>query len=94
MTDNICYVLTQSYRLYTTTKFIKKSQMNLTVTVDYLKSGAKNLIYANFDPINTWILGQDMAIPQILARIFVNCQLVFPDKKWKILKLMSGQYLQ
>ena len=39
------------------TKFIKKSLMNLTVTVDKMKNGAKNLIYANFDWINTLILG-------------------------------------
>lgn len=45
------------------TKFIKKSLMNLTVTVDFLKSGAKKLIYANFDAINTRILRQDLAIP-------------------------------
>jgi transposase len=38
------------------TKFIKKSLLNLTVTVDYMKSGAKNFIYANFDPLNTLIL--------------------------------------
>jgi len=38
------------------TKFIKKSLLNLTVTVDYIKSGAKNFIYANFDPMNTLIL--------------------------------------
>lgn len=47
----------------TSTKFIKKSLMNLTVTVDYLKKGVTNLIYANFDRINTQILGQNMAIP-------------------------------
>ncbi|HJH28761.1 MAG TPA: hypothetical protein C5S51_03585 [Methanosarcinaceae archaeon] len=29
---------------------------SLTVTVDYMKSGAKNFIYANFDPMNTLIL--------------------------------------
>ena len=38
------------------TKFIKKSLLNLTVTVDYMKSGAKNFIYANFDQMNTLIL--------------------------------------
>jgi len=38
------------------TKFIKKSLLNLTVTVDYMKSGANNFIYANFDPLNTLIL--------------------------------------
>ncbi|MBW6441000.1 hypothetical protein K0B03_03140, partial [Patescibacteria group bacterium] len=35
---------------------IKKSLLNLTVTVDYMKSGLKNFIYANFDPMNTLIL--------------------------------------
>jgi transposase len=38
------------------TKFIKKSLLNLTVTVDKMKNGVKNYIYANFDPINTLIL--------------------------------------
>ena len=38
------------------TKFIKKSLLNLTVTVDYIKNGTKNFIYANFDPMNTLIL--------------------------------------
>ena len=47
---------------HTSTKFIKKSLMNLTVTVDYMKNGVKNLIYANFDTINTLILGQKYGI--------------------------------
>ena len=46
----------------TSTKFIKKSLMNLTVTVDYLKNGVKNMIYANFDPINSLILRQIQGI--------------------------------
>lgn len=40
------------------TKFIKNSLMNLTVTVDYMKNGVKKFIYANFDQINTLILRQ------------------------------------
>jgi len=40
------------------TKFIKKSLLNLTVTVDFLKGQAKNYIYANFDPINSLIIRQ------------------------------------
>jgi len=47
---------------HTSTKFIKKSLLNLTVTVDYMKSGAKNFIYANFDPMNTLILRGKRAI--------------------------------
>jgi len=46
----------------TSTKFIKNSLMNLTVAVDYIKNGAKNFIYANFDSINTLILGQKQGI--------------------------------
>jgi transposase len=40
------------------TKFIKNSLLNLTVTVDYMKNKAKRYIYANFDAINTLILRQ------------------------------------
>jgi len=40
----------------TSTKFIKNSLMNLTVTVEKLKNGAKRRIYANFDKINMEIL--------------------------------------
>ncbi len=40
------------------TKFIKKSLLNLTVTVDFLKGQPKKYIYANFDAINTRILRQ------------------------------------
>jgi len=41
---------------HNSTKFIKKSLLNLTVTINHMKSGAKNFIYANFDPMNTLIL--------------------------------------
>lgn len=44
------------------TKFIKKSLLNLTVTVDRMKNCVKNYIYANFDPINTLILRQKQGI--------------------------------
>jgi transposase len=44
------------------TKFIKKSLLNLTVTVDFLKFQAKKYIYANFDAINTLILRQNRTI--------------------------------
>ncbi len=47
---------------HTSTKFIKKSLMNLTVTVDYMKNGMKNMIYANFDQINSLILRQIQGI--------------------------------
>jgi transposase len=43
---------------HTSTKFIKKSISNLTVTVDFVKGKAKKYIYANFDAINTRILRQ------------------------------------
>ena len=38
------------------TKFIKKSLLNLTVTVDFVSGKAKKYIYANFDSINSLIL--------------------------------------
>ena len=44
------------------TKFIKNSLMNLTVTVDFIPRHQKSYIYANFDPINTLILAQNEAI--------------------------------
>lgn len=47
---------------HTSTKFIKKSLMNLTVTIDYMKNGVKNMIYANFDSINSLILRQIQGI--------------------------------
>ena len=40
------------------TKLIKKSLLNLTVTVDFVKGQTKKYIYANFDYINTLILRQ------------------------------------
>jgi transposase len=43
------------------TKFIKKSLLNLTVTVDFMKDRSKKYIYANFDAINTLILRQKRA---------------------------------
>jgi transposase len=44
---------------HTCTKFIKKSLTNLTVTVEKTKNSARRLIYSNFDPLNTVILGQN-----------------------------------
>lgn len=46
----------------TSTKFIKISLMNLTVTVEFLKRRQKRYIYANFDPINQVILAENMAV--------------------------------
>jgi transposase len=43
---------------HTSTKFIKKSISNLTVTVDSWQRKSKKYIYANFDAINTRILRQ------------------------------------
>ena len=43
---------------HTSTKYIKKSISNLTVTVDSWKRKTKNYIYANFDAINTLVLRQ------------------------------------
>ena len=47
---------------HTSTKFIKNSLMNLTVTVDFGARHQKSYIYANFDSINTMILTQNEAI--------------------------------
>lgn len=47
---------------HTSTKFIKKSLMNLTVTVEIRKNLPKRKIYSNFDPINELILLQKQAI--------------------------------
>ena len=47
---------------HTSTKFIKKSLLNLTVTVDFLKNKNKTYIYANFDSINRLILAQKQGI--------------------------------
>jgi len=47
---------------HTSTKFIKKSLMNLTVTAEFVKKCSKRFIYANFDSINELILVQNQAI--------------------------------
>ncbi len=47
---------------HTSPKFIKISLSNLTVTVEYRKSGCKRRIYSNFNPISQVILGQNYAI--------------------------------
>jgi transposase len=44
------------------TKFIKISLMNLTVTLEIMRSKVLRRIYANFDAINTMILTQNMTI--------------------------------
>lgn len=44
------------------TKFIKKSLMNLTVTVEYQENGLKREIFSNFDEINRTILGKRQAV--------------------------------
>ena len=46
---------------HTSTKFIKISLMNLTVTVEYLLNDKKRFIYANFDTINRVILNRKYA---------------------------------
>ncbi len=46
----------------TSTKFIKNSLMNLTVTVNFRINKPKKYIYANFDPINRLILIQNVGI--------------------------------
>lgn len=43
---------------HTSTKFIKNSLSNLTVTVEFGKSPRRRYIYSNFDPINEMILAQ------------------------------------
>ena len=47
---------------HTCTKFIKKSLTNLTVTVEKTKNSARRLIYSNFDPLNTVIIGQNTTV--------------------------------
>ena len=47
---------------HTSTKFIKKSLSDLTVTVDSWKRKTKKWIYSNFDAINTMILGHNWGI--------------------------------
>jgi transposase len=44
---------------HTCTKFIKKSLSNLTVTAIKTKNRVNQLIYSNFDPLNTLIIGQN-----------------------------------
>lgn len=46
----------------TSTKFIKISLMNLTVTVEQTQQRRKRRIYSNFDPINELILAQNQAV--------------------------------
>lgn len=46
---------------HTSPKFIKISLMNLTVTVEYLKSGKKRHIFSNFSPISHVILYKNHA---------------------------------
>jgi transposase len=41
---------------HTSTKFIRRSLMNLTVTIEIRKDGRKRRVYSNFDPINRRIL--------------------------------------
>jgi transposase len=44
---------------HTSTKFIKLSLMNLTVTVEFRKLGKKRYIFSNFNPISQVILSQN-----------------------------------
>ena len=46
---------------HTSPKFIKTSLMNLTVTIEYLKSGKKHRIFSNFNPISRVILYKNHA---------------------------------
>ncbi len=45
------------------TKFIKKSLKNLTLTIKFVKNGVKNHIFANFDKINSLIVAKMGTIP-------------------------------
>jgi transposase len=45
------------------TKFIKKSLKNLTLTIKFVKNGIKNYIFANFDKINSLIVAKMGTIP-------------------------------
>jgi transposase len=45
------------------TKFIKKSLKNLTLTIKFVKNGIKNYIFANFDKINSLIVTKMGNIP-------------------------------
>jgi len=44
------------------TKFIKRSLKNLTLTVKFKKNGIKNYIFANFDQINSLIVTKKSGI--------------------------------
>ncbi|KKH98511.1 transposase [Methanosarcina sp. 1.H.T.1A.1] len=46
------------------TKFIKKSLLNLTLTINFKKNGIKNYIFANFDQINSLIVAKKNGITQ------------------------------
>jgi transposase len=52
------------------TKFIKKSLLNLTVTVNFTNGQGKKYIYANFDAINTRILRQKGKIVEFYIKLF------------------------
>ena len=43
---------------HTSTKFIKKSLKNLTLTIKFKTNGIKNYIFANFDRINSLIVAK------------------------------------
>jgi len=45
------------------TKFIKKSLKNLTLTIRFVKDGLRNYIFANFDKINSLIVTKMGTIP-------------------------------
>jgi transposase len=45
------------------TKFIKKSLKNLTLTIKFAKNGIKNYIFSNFDKINSLIVAKIGSIP-------------------------------
>jgi len=47
---------------HTCTKFIKKSLMNLTVTIEKTKNQVKRMVYSNFDPLNTLIIEKNSVI--------------------------------
>jgi len=47
---------------HTSPKFIKISLMNLTVAVEFLKSGMKRYIFSNFNQISQVILGKKSSI--------------------------------
>ena len=47
---------------HTSTKFIKKSLSNLTVTVDSWERKGKTYVYSNFDAINVMVLRSNWAV--------------------------------